>query len=642
MNYQHWKIRVVGLGAALTLLAGAAHSDVATPQTPYAAQTGSALHLLEGARYGEATDAAEALVDTVSGAAPSFEVRGTMALYVGNVARAQDDFRVAASLTPSEPTTQYGLGLCALFGGRLDEAQTDFDAARTSKALTPAQAADVDTARAYVLFLRGNRTAAQALAAPAGDDLMRQELLAMIAAHDQPADGEALLKTFLATPSGAPRVREDEGVRALFEAGHALEPSVSEPALRHTYAARLADQMAYGQRQRGKTETVSGTVTLGAKGTDTQGVVSFSIDGHVAAMVNQAPFAYSWDTTRVANGFHTIQIEDDDANGQAVTTQTKTVRVQNAHSLAAGDGRGGLTDDEYAQTQARLWDLLRLRPARVAAEWALADRLASQGDEAGADTHRLVAAALDPDYQDARHIARLLLGGTSHQVALAGKPLPLASPQPTGLWRGDPTRREVALTFDDGPNPQKTPLLLDALDKAQAPATFFVVGARAEAAPDLLRRMAQSGYDVENHSYTHPDMDQAEPIVVEEEMLRANVVIQALTGHMPRFFRPPGGDGGPAVLKLAAEYGLTGAFWTEDALHYEDLASPQGLVHYVVGHLHPGSIVLMHNAPDATIAAIPTLVAALRAQGYQLVTLSQMTRNGVPAQGALAGKHTKE
>ena len=89
--------------------------------------------------------------------------------------------------------------------------------------------------------------------------------------------------------------------------------------------------------------------------------------------------------------------------------------------------------------------------------------------------------------------------------------------------------------------------------------------------------MAQSGYDVENHSYTHPDMDQAEPIVAEEEMLRANVVIQALTGHMPRFFRPPGGDGGPAVLRLAHEYGLTGAFWTEDALHYEDLATPARL-----------------------------------------------------------------
>ena len=634
---------MAGLGAALMLLSGAAHGDAPmTPPTAYGARAGYAVHLLEGARYGEATDAAEALVDSSSEAAPSYEVRGTMALYVGNIARAQDDFRVASLFTPSEPTVQYGRGLCALFGGRLDEAQAEFDGARQAPGLTLAQAVDVDTARAYVLYLRGNRTDAQALATPAGDDAMRQELLAMIAAQDRPADGEALLKAFLNTASGAPRVREDEGVRGLFEAGHALEPSVTEPALQHTYAARLADQMAYGQRRRGNTVTVTGTVTLSTKTGDTRGVVSFSVDGQVAAMINQPPFAYFWDTRRVANGFHTIQIETDDANGQALATQTKTVRVQNAHPLAVSDGHGGMTDAEYAQTQARLWDLLRLRPAHKAAEWALADRLASRGDEAGADAHRLIAAALDPDYKDARHVARLLLGGRARRVALVGKLVPLASAPPTGLWRGDPTRREVALTFDDGPNPQKTPLLLNALDKAQAPATFFVVGARAEAAPDLLRRMARSGYDVENHSYTHPDMDQAEPIVVEEEVLRANVIIEALTGHMPRFFRPPGGDGGPAVLQLAQEYGLTGAFWTEDALHYEDLATPEGLVHYVIGHLHPGSIVLMHNGPDATITAIPALVAALRAQGYQIVTLSQMTRGGIPMQASHAGKGAKE
>ena len=638
-----WKTGTAGLGAALTLLGGIAHGDDLPPSATYGARTGYAIHLIEGARYGEATDAAEGLVDAAPGATTSYEVRGTMALYIGDTARAQDDFQVAAGYAPTEPDVQYGLGLCALFGKRWDEAQTDFEAARKTPGLTPSQVSDVDTARAYLAFLRGNQAEAQTLATPAGDDPMRQELLAMIAAHDRPDEGEALLKTFLATPSGAPRVREDEGVRGLFDTEDALEPSVTEPALQHVYAARLASQMAYAERQRGRTQTLSGTVSLGLKMTaSTQAVVSVSIDGQVAAMVNQAPYTYSWDTTQAINGIHTIQIEADDAGGHPLTVQTRTVRVQNAHSQAADGGHGDLTDDEYAQTQARLWALLRLRPARKAAEWTLADRLSAGGDDAGADAHRLVAAALDPDYKNARHVARLLLGGDPRRIALAPKPVHLASRSPTGLWRGDPNRREVALTFDDGPNPQKTPALLDALDKANAPATFFVVGSRAEAAPDLLRRMAQRGDDVENHSYTHPDMDQAEPIVMEEEMLRANVVIQALTGHMPRFFRPPGGDGGPEVLRLAQEYGLTGAFWTEDALHYEDLASPQGLIHYVIGHIHPGSIVLMHNGPDATITAIPELVAGLRAQGYQIVTLSQMVRGGVPAQAAPSPKPMKE
>ena len=91
------------LGAAL--LSGAARGDV---PSPYAAQMGYALHLVEGARYGEACDAAQALVDTAPNAAPSYEVRGTLALYVGNIARARDDFRVAASL--ASPNRRWNMG----------------------------------------------------------------------------------------------------------------------------------------------------------------------------------------------------------------------------------------------------------------------------------------------------------------------------------------------------------------------------------------------------------------------------------------------------------------------------------------------------------------------------------------------------
>ncbi|MBV9848613.1 MAG: polysaccharide deacetylase family protein [Armatimonadetes bacterium] len=636
-----WR-RGAGWGAAaLALLAGAVRGDAAQP---YAAQTGYALHLIEGTRYAEAADAAQGLVNDAPNAAPSYQVRGTLALYVGDVARAQRDFQIAATHAPSEPATEYGLGLCALFGRRWDEARADFEAARKAPGLTPAQVVDADTARAYAEYLRGNRAEARTLATPAGDDPVRQETLAMIAAQDRPDEGSALLKTFLGTPSGAPRVREDEGVRGLFEPSAAVEPSVTERPLQRLYATRLAERMEDAERGQGRTQTLSGTVTLTARtiGLDGTAVVTFSVDGQVAAIVNSTPYVCAWDTTQAVNGRHTIQIEADDAHGRALTTETRTVRVRNARSRSVDDGHGGLTDADYADVQGRLWALLRLRPARKAAEWALAERLAAQGDEAGADAHRLVTAALDPDYKGGRHVARLLLGGAARRIALVPKPIPLASAPPLGLWRGDPARREVALTFDDGPNPQKTPALLDALDKAHVLATFFVVGARAEAAPDLLRRMAQRGDDVENHSYTHPDLDQAEPVVVEEELLRANVVIQALTGRMPRFFRPPGGDGGPSVLKLAQAYGLTGAFWTLDALHYEEAAASDALVHYVASHVQPGSIVLMHNGPDATIKAIPQLAAALRAQGYQIVTLAQMARGGVPAQAPPGAKPGKE
>ncbi len=195
-----------------------------------------------------------------------------------------------------------------------------------------------------------------------------------------------------------------------------------------------------------------------------------------------------------------------------------------------------------------------------------------------------------------------------------------------------PTRKEIALTFDDGPNPAKTPALLDALDKAQAPATFFVVGSRAEQTPDILRRMAQRGDEVENHSYTHPNMNLVIPSVAESEILRTSVLIRAMTGHQPHFFRPPGGNANASVQHLSRAYGLSLAYWTVDALHAEDVGSASGLIEYVVSHVHPGSIVLLHNGTDVTTASIPALVAALRAKGYKLVTLSEI------AQGKTTGK----
>ncbi len=153
-----------------------------------------------------------------------------------------------------------------------------------------------------------------------------------------------------------------------------------------------------------------------------------------------------------------------------------------------------------------------------------------------------------------------------------------------------------------------------------------MVGSRAEQAPDLLRRMTARGDEVENHSYTHPNMNLVIPSVAEEEMLRTSVLIQAMTGRQPRFFRPPGGNADGAVQRLARSYGLGLAYWTVDALHAEDVGSPSGLVQYVMQHVRPGAIVLLHNGPDVTAAAIPSLVAALRAHGYSLVTLSKIAQ----------------
>lgn len=618
-----------------TLLLSAALPTVARADSPsltYPQQAGWTLHLLEGARYGEAVDAAQTLVNRDANAAPSYQIRGTVALLVGSLARAQADFRIAAVRSPEDPATHYGLALCALMAQKPADAEIELEAAHKAQNLTDSQAADVEDAQAYVRFLRGDLAGARELVAkPTGAaDPVRQEIGALLAMRADPVAGEAALTKLLETPEGAPRVREDDGVRPLFEtAGPGAEPAVTETALRALYAARLGDRMAAAERQSGRAPRVSGTVSLGAEVTGLSDVafVSFYVDDHLAAMVNAAPYHFDWNTTEAANGQHTIRIEVLDSTSAVLSSKTRAVYVANPGRAARYGGHGDLEAASYDAVQSRLWQVLRLRPARKVAEWTLAEELGQRGDRAGADTHRLIAAALDPAYKDARHVARLLLG---RAMPLAR----VASTRPEALWIGGPAGKEVALTFDDGPNPRKTPALLDALDRAHVPATFFVVGARAALAPTLLRRMAARGDDVENHSYSHPNMAQVAPAVAEEEILRTSVLIRALAGRQPRFFRPPGGNADAAVLGLCHAYGMAGAFWTVDALRAEDEASPQGLLRFVLAQVRPGAIILLHNGADATTAAVPQLAAALRARGYRLVTLRQMAAGGGLRSGA--------
>lgn len=608
---------IVGIALAfLSATAGRAEDVKAT----YESQVGYALHLLEAGRYGEAADAAQSLITAYPDAALPYELRGTTALYVGSLARAQADFTVAADRS-HDPAPLYGLALCGLFAGKLDAARDALTQAGRTPGLSAAQTGDLETARAYVQLLNGDAAGALAIAAKdsAPDDPLRAEVAALAAYRTDPQAAAGLMAKFLATASGVPRVREDDGLRPLFESKAPLEPSVIEPELRLMYADRIGGGIADAARHTGAVLACSGTVDLNPPGEipARTAFLSFSIDDQWAGVVNQPPYTYSWNTLKVANGTHTIRVDAMDSYGDTLYSQTATVRVTNKNAAVVRQAEG---DAATPALKARLWNLLRLRPSRKVAEWTLAQAALVRGDRADADTHRANAAALDPSYKDGRSFAHALFGAptaTGPRVALT---------RPVVLWMGSASRKQVALTFDDGPNPAKTPALLDALEKAHAPATFFVVGSRAEQAPDLLRRMTARGDEVENHSYTHPNMNLVIPSVAEEEMLRTSVLIQAMTGHQPRFFRPPGGNADTSVQHTARSYGLSLAYWTVDALHAEDVGSSPALIQYVMQHVRPGAIVLLHNGPDVTAAAIPGLVAALRAHGYSLVTLSEIAK----------------
>lgn len=191
------------------------------------------------------------------------------------------------------------------------------------------------------------------------------------------------------------------------------------------------------------------------------------------------------------------------------------------------------------------------------------------------------------------------------------------------LVRGNPADREIALTFDDGPHFAKTLQLLEELRLLQVPATFFVVGKMAALQPGVLQEIARYGNLVENHTFNHPCLDAMSYMQVRNEYLACSQVIHRATGRWPAFCRPPGGDFDPLVLKAASDLGLTTALWTDDPGDFNRIP-PTQIVKRVVATARPGGIILLHDGLPETMAALPSIVAQLRAKGYRFVRLDHM------------------
>jgi peptidoglycan/xylan/chitin deacetylase (PgdA/CDA1 family) len=195
------------------------------------------------------------------------------------------------------------------------------------------------------------------------------------------------------------------------------------------------------------------------------------------------------------------------------------------------------------------------------------------------------------------------------------------------VCRGTSSRRWVALTFDDGPDPRSTPALLELLRQTGVEAAFFCVGERVKANPGLAAQIAREGHLVQNHSYVHSSMMNLFTVArLRADLTRTQAIIQEATGVAPRWFRPPMGLSNPRVFRVARAIGLTVVGWTTRGL--DTLRSdPEQIVARIARCLEPGAIILLHDGDipaERLVTTVKTLLSTLRAHGYQVVRLDRM------------------
>lgn len=191
------------------------------------------------------------------------------------------------------------------------------------------------------------------------------------------------------------------------------------------------------------------------------------------------------------------------------------------------------------------------------------------------------------------------------------------------LIQGDPLKKQIALTFDDGPHPGYTAQILQILKRYDARATFFVVGAQAEKHPDLIRAEIAGGHEVGNHTFDHFSLVKIPPSYVPIEIKACGEALKRITGRAPHLFRPPGGEYNRAVAQAAGELGYTMVLWTGDP---GDYASPGAsvILRRTLHEIGPGGILLLHDGIAQTMQVLPQILQYLRDNGYEMVTVDEM------------------
>ena len=189
----------------------------------------------------------------------------------------------------------------------------------------------------------------------------------------------------------------------------------------------------------------------------------------------------------------------------------------------------------------------------------------------------------------------------------------------------------IALTFDDGPYPIDTPLLLDTLDELHVPATFFLIGRDGEQYPELVRRIAARHYEIADHTLTHPDLDRLDDSAVRREVLLGASDLGKIVGDpaLRTLMRPPHGRYREATLRVVQAAGYSTVLWTDDPGDWRSVSAAT-LETHIFAHATAPEILLLHSGRRATIDLLPALVQRYRSAGYTFVRVSGMLAQVAP------------
>lgn len=195
-----------------------------------------------------------------------------------------------------------------------------------------------------------------------------------------------------------------------------------------------------------------------------------------------------------------------------------------------------------------------------------------------------------------------------------------------------PGARQLALTFDDGPNDPHTLRLLEVLSRQGVRATFFLIGRYVAQRPEIARAIVAAGHEVANHTYTHPSLLFLSPAQVRKELADCEQALTDAVGAHAPLFRPPFGARRPHVLHTAWELKLDPVMWSATCYDWKPGATPERIEQHAVRQVRGGDVILLHDGGyralgtdrSATVIATERIIQRYKGEGYEFVTVSQM------------------